>query len=146
MYSHLMYIYKSNKLKKRFAFHKICNNIIEMKDFIKMKKILNDRFKDLDFIFHQLNLEQKNPQKIGEYDAFFRNIEYYSDIEEFCEIIRLSKLEEEILDLKAGEFFVLKHKNIRETKNLKNDLKNNLKSKINKRLVNNKDNYCKIDF
>lgn len=87
MYQHVLLIYSDYSLGKRIAFHKYYEYIEDMREFFELSRYIKDKFKQLTFSFHHIQTKVVDTNSLSEYDGYFKNIEYYEDIDEFIELI-----------------------------------------------------------
>ncbi|MDY6226980.1 MAG: DUF4065 domain-containing protein [Clostridium sp.] len=75
---------------KRIAFYKSYKDIlssIEFKDYIEYFK---KKYETMKFSFHHITTESESYTSIGEYDNYFEDVEFYSDIQGFQDHINIS--------------------------------------------------------
>lgn len=88
MYQHLLLIYSDYSEGKRIAFHKCYDSVEKMIEFISSTDRIKETFSHLTFSFHHIQTESKDICSIESYDPYFRGLEYFSDIEEYIELIK----------------------------------------------------------
>lgn len=87
MYQHVLLIYSDYSVGKRIAFHKCYECIKDIQEFLVLSKYIKDKFKQLTFSFHHIQTKVVDTNSLSEYDGYFKDIEYYEDIEEFIKLI-----------------------------------------------------------
>lgn len=106
MYQHVMIIQSDYSEGKRIALHKCYKNKNGIREFININKKLNERFKHLQFSFHHLQTNKEDIKSIEEYDQFFRNIDYYNNLEYFIsEVVK----DLEIKPIDIAKILLAKH-------------------------------------
>lgn len=88
MYQHLLLIYSDYSKEKRIAFYRCHDSIEEIMEFIDIADRIKETFKHLTFSFHHIQTESDTICSIESYDPYFRDIEYFSDVEEYIELIK----------------------------------------------------------
>lgn len=87
MYQHALIIHSDYSMGKRVALHKLCESISDIKEFRELFAKLKNKFDHLTFSFHHIQTESDDVDSISEYDSFFDGIQFYSDIDQFINLI-----------------------------------------------------------
>lgn len=87
MYQHVLLIHSDYSNGKRRALHKCYETIGSIKDFMTLSSQVKEKFKNLTFSFHHLQTMYRSVSSIPEYDKFFIDVEFVSDVEDFISLI-----------------------------------------------------------
>jgi uncharacterized phage-associated protein len=85
-YQHFILIHNGYK-EGRIGFHRCYEDISGFKDFMKYKKILKEKFDNMNFAFHQLPTSKKTLDSVKEYDSYFEGIREIKDFEKFYKTV-----------------------------------------------------------
>lgn len=83
MYHHMILMCSDFTSGKRLAFYQTYEEILDSVKFKKYTKYFKEKFETLKLSFHHIATESKEYTSIGEYDNYFADVKFYSDIEEF---------------------------------------------------------------
>lgn len=90
MYHHMILICSDFTSGKRIAFYQTYGDALTSIEFKKYTKYFKEKFENVRLSFHHITTESKDYISIAEYDSYFDNVEFYSDIDEFEEQISKS--------------------------------------------------------
>lgn len=88
MYQHALIIHSDYSIGRRIALHRICESLADFKELRQLFAKLKSQFDHLTFSFHCIQTESSSIDSIPEYDSFFDGIQFYSDIDQFIELIK----------------------------------------------------------
>lgn len=83
MYHHMILMCSDFSAGKRIAFHKSYERISDSIDFKKIVNSYKKKFTTIKFSFHHIETFEKSYISVGEYDNYFRDVEFYSDLQLF---------------------------------------------------------------
>lgn len=87
MYQHALIIHSDYSTSRRIAFHRICESITDIKEFMLLFSKLKSKFDHLTFSYHHIQTKSDSVDSISEYDSFFDDIHFYFDIDQFIGLI-----------------------------------------------------------
>lgn len=90
MYQHMILMCSDYSSEKRIAFHKSYTDIAEMSEFEDIAQELEDRFRNVEFSFHQIPTESSTIKSVIDYDNYFQDVKFYSDKTEFKSSVKKS--------------------------------------------------------
>lgn len=90
MYQHMILMCSDYDLGKRIAFHKCYSKISDIINFEDITKKVKDEFNNIEFSFHHIPTESRISESIVDYDSYFRDVIFYSDLEKFREHVKTS--------------------------------------------------------
>lgn len=88
MYHHMILMCSDFSSGKRIAFHESYERISDSIDFKKIVDIYKKKFTTIKFSFHHIETFEKSYISVGEYDNYFRDVEFYSDLQLFEESVK----------------------------------------------------------
>ncbi|AVQ40481.1 hypothetical protein AL714_07905 [Clostridium botulinum] len=90
MYQHMILMCSDYSNERRIAFHKSYRDISSIIEFQKITELIKDEFKNIAFSFHHIPTIERTSKSVIEYDEYFRDVYFYSDIDKFKESITQS--------------------------------------------------------
>lgn len=90
MYHHMILICSDFTSGKRIAFYQTYGDVLTSIEFKKYTKYFKEKFETVRLSFHHITTGSKEYTSIVEYDSYFDNVEFYSDINAFEEQISKS--------------------------------------------------------
>lgn len=83
MYQHMILMCSDYNRQRRIAFHKSYDNVSSIIKFQKIIELFKDEFKNVAFSFHHIITSSSTSESVVEYDEYFRNVKFYSDLDKF---------------------------------------------------------------
>ncbi|WP_352417583.1 Panacea domain-containing protein [Clostridium tertium] len=83
MYHHMILICSDFTSGKRIAFYKTYKDVLSSIEFKKYIEYFKGKYEELKLSFHHIATESNECISIGDYDNYFYDVKFYSDIEEF---------------------------------------------------------------
>jgi len=75
---------------ERIAFHKCYSKVSGILKFEDIANEVKEKFTNIEFSFHHIPTNSRIKQSIAEYDSYFKDVIFYSDLDEFEENIKMS--------------------------------------------------------
>ncbi|WP_238902654.1 type II toxin-antitoxin system antitoxin SocA domain-containing protein [Clostridium sp. YIM B02506] len=83
MYQHIILMCSDYRMERRIAFHKSYTDVLGILEFEKLVKSVKGDFRNVTFSFHHIITESVATESIADYDAYFKDVYFYSDIDAF---------------------------------------------------------------
>lgn len=90
MYQHMILMCSDYNMSRRIAFHKSYKNITSILEFQKTVDLLKDSFRNVTFSFHHIVTESRAIESVIDYDSYFKDVDFYSDMDNFRKNIEQS--------------------------------------------------------
>lgn len=90
MYQHMILMCSDYSMQRRIAFHKSYLDIFSMLEFEKIGDKIMNQFSNIEFSMHHITTTKRTSNSIKEYDKYFEDVEFFSDIDQFKQNIKKS--------------------------------------------------------
>lgn len=91
MYQHLILMCSDYSSEARIAFYRTYKDISDIVSFKEFVVMFREKYTTIKFSFHHIQTDEEDIISVPRYDEFFKDVEFFYDVEEFKEHLKNTK-------------------------------------------------------